>query len=59
VHDEANAWRMAHPRAPLLYTKQLGKGKIHVNALGHDRAAMSNPAFRQLVVQGANWLLER
>ncbi len=56
-HAEAHAWRIAHPRAPLLYTKQLGKGKIHVNALGHNRISMTNPAYVQLIVQGVAWLL--
>ncbi|HEX2033417.1 MAG TPA: ThuA domain-containing protein [Chloroflexota bacterium] len=56
-HDEANAWRLQQPRAPLVYVKQLGQGKICVNALGHDAAAISNPGFRQLIVQGAAWLI--
>jgi type 1 glutamine amidotransferase len=56
-HDEANAWRMQQPRAPLVYVKQLGAGKLCVNALGHDAAAISNPGFRQLTVQAAQWLM--
>jgi type 1 glutamine amidotransferase len=56
-HDEAHVWRMQQPRAPLVYVKQLGQGKICVNALGHDAAAISNPGFRQLIVQAAGWLV--
>ncbi len=56
-HAEAHAWRMQQPRAPLLYVKTLGAGKIFVNALGHDGAALRHPAFRRLVVQGVQWLL--
>jgi uncharacterized protein len=55
-HEEAHAWRMQQPRAPLVYVKQLGAGKICVNALGHDGAALSHPAFRRLVVQASHWL---
>jgi uncharacterized protein len=54
---EANAWRMQQPRAPLVYVKQLGAGRICVNALGHDAAAIANPGFRQLTVQAARWLV--
>ena len=57
-HDEAHAWRLRQPRAPLLYTKRLGAGKVHVNALGHDGAALRHPAFRRLIVQGVGWLLD-
>ncbi|MBI3974249.1 MAG: ThuA domain-containing protein [Chloroflexi bacterium] len=56
-HDEAHSWRMQQPRAPLVYVRQLSAGKICVNALGHDGAAISNPGFRQFVVQAAKWLL--
>ncbi len=41
---------------PLLYTRQIGEGRLHVNALGHDRAALTNPSFRQLVRQGLAWV---
>lgn len=55
-HDEANAWRMQQPHAPLVYVKQLGSGKICVNALGHDAASLQNPGFRRLVMQAVQWL---
>ncbi|MGH2369195.1 MAG: ThuA domain-containing protein [Chloroflexota bacterium] len=53
----SHAWRMRQPRAPLVYVKQHGAGTICGNALGHDAAALTNPGFRQLVVQGAGWLV--
>ena len=56
-HELAHEWRMHQPRAPLMYVKQLGAGKICVNAMGHDGAALRNPGFRQLTVQAINWLL--
>jgi hypothetical protein len=34
----------------------LGAGKVCVNALGHDAAALSNPGFRRLMVQSIGWL---
>ena len=42
---------------PLLYTKRLGAGRIHTNVLGHDRRALTHPAYRRLVVQAVGWLL--
>ena len=47
-HDAAHAWRMQQPRAPLVYVNPLGRGKICVNALGHDGQAIATPGFRQL-----------
>jgi type 1 glutamine amidotransferase len=55
-HDDAHAWRKQQPRAPLVYVKQHGEGKICVNALGHDGAALGNPGFRQITVQAVQWL---
>jgi type 1 glutamine amidotransferase len=41
---------------PMLYTRQIGRGRLHYNALGHDRAALSNPSFRRLARQGLDWV---
>jgi type 1 glutamine amidotransferase len=57
AHADAHAWRVTQPRAPLVYTKPLGNGHLVVNALGHDGQALTNPGFRQLTVQAAQWLL--
>ena len=56
-HELAHQWRMQQPRAPLVYVTQHGEGKICVNALGHDKAALDNPGFRQITTQAAGWLL--
>ncbi|MDE2992933.1 MAG: ThuA domain-containing protein [Chloroflexota bacterium] len=42
---------------PVLYTRRLGAGRIHTNVLGHDRQALTHPAYRRLVVQAVAWLL--
>jgi type 1 glutamine amidotransferase len=41
---------------PVLYVKMFGKGRVHYNALGHDRGALANPHFRRLLVQGLRWV---
>lgn len=41
---------------PLLYVKQVGRGRIHYNALGHDARALTHPAYRQLLRQGLAWV---
>jgi type 1 glutamine amidotransferase len=41
---------------PMLYTRQVGSGRLHYNALGHDRAALTNPSFRMLARQGLDWV---
>jgi len=56
-HEDAHAWRMQQPHAPLVYVKQHGEGKICINALGHDGAALRNPGFRQITTQAVQWLL--
>ena len=42
---------------PLVYTKDVGAGKVLYNALGHDQAAYDHPDFRTLVLQGIDWIL--
>ena len=42
---------------PMIYTKRQGDGTMLYNALGHDQAAYDHPAFRQLVLQGIDWIL--
>lgn len=48
---------VAQGRWPLIYTTYLGAGLVQVNALGHNRKALTHPTYRQLVVQGVSWLL--
>ena len=42
---------------PIIYNKQLGRGKIHVNGLGHNLHAFTNLSYRRLIVQAVDWLL--
>jgi type 1 glutamine amidotransferase len=58
VGPASHAWRMQQPHAPLVYVTQHGEGRICGNALGHDRAALSNPGFRQICVNAVRWLTE-
>ena len=51
------AWRLERPRAPLVWTRSLGSGRIVVNALGHDGQAIATPGFRRLSVQAVSWLV--
>lgn len=44
---------------PMAFTRRLGKGALYYLALGHDRATWDHPAFKQLVVNGARWLLDQ
>lgn len=39
----------------MLWTTQLGKGRIFVNALGHDGPAVQTPAFVVTFTRGAEW----
>ncbi len=40
---------------PVLYAKTFGRGRVHYNALGHDRGTLTNPSFRRLLRQGLWW----
>jgi uncharacterized protein len=51
-------WAEKTARAPVLYTRVLGKGRIVTTLLGHDEGAWHNPSFRTLIEQSLNWLLE-
>lgn len=42
---------------PLAYVRRHGRGRIFYLALGHDRAALDQPRFRDLVAHGARWAL--
>lgn len=50
-------WLRAHRRAPLLYTKPYGEGRMVNLALGHDDVAIGHPAYRRLTAQAVRWLL--
>jgi type 1 glutamine amidotransferase len=40
---------------PILWTTQLGSGRIFVTALGHDAEAMKSPGFIATLTRGAEW----
>lgn len=40
---------------PMLWTTQWGKGRVYVNALGHDGPAVQTPAFIVTFTRGAEW----
>jgi len=42
----------------VLFVSTWGKGKVHYNGLGHDKAAVSNPNYQRLIVQGIAWVLD-
>lgn len=41
--------------APILFATELGRGRGFCLLLGHDVAAMRNPAFRTLLKRGTEW----
>jgi len=41
---------------PMLWVHEPGKGRVFVNALGHDLAAVANPAFIATFLRGAEWV---
>ena len=40
---------------PAAWIQYYGKGRVFVTGLGHGKPAWENPAFQQLVTQGAEW----
>src|SRR5207248_5486852 len=40
---------------PMLWTTQFGKGRVFVDALGHDAEAMKMPGFVATLARGAEW----
>ncbi len=42
-------------RIPLIWNRQVGKGRVHVNILGHFNWTFNDPAFRVLVLRGIAW----
>lgn len=42
-------------RIPLIWNHQVGKGRVHVNILGHYSWTFNDPIFRVLVLRGIAW----
>ena len=40
---------------PVIWANEYGKGRVYVNALGHDVAAMADPAFQAWMARGVEW----
>ncbi|MBM3190647.1 MAG: ThuA domain-containing protein [Chloroflexi bacterium] len=41
---------------PVIYTKMWGKGRVCMNALGHDGRALGNPSLQTLYLRGVQWV---
>jgi type 1 glutamine amidotransferase len=39
----------------IVWTREIGKGRVLYSALGHGREAWENPAWQKLIVQGILW----
>jgi type 1 glutamine amidotransferase len=39
----------------ILWTREVGKGRVFYSALGHGKDAWTNPSWQKLVVQGILW----
>lgn len=40
---------------PLLWARPVGRGRVFVDLLGHDRASLEQPMHRRLLCRGARW----
>jgi type 1 glutamine amidotransferase len=43
----------------IVWTREIGKGRVFYCALGHDKEAWENPAWQKLIVQGILWAAQR
>jgi type 1 glutamine amidotransferase len=43
----------------ILWTREVGKGRVFYSALGHGKEAWENPAWQKLIVQGILWAAGR
>jgi type 1 glutamine amidotransferase len=43
----------------ILWTREVGKGRVFYSALGHGKEAWENPAWQKLVIQGILWTAGR
>jgi type 1 glutamine amidotransferase len=46
-------------KEPMIWTQEIGKGRMFSTTLGHGREAFANPAFQRLVVRGLYWAAGR
>ena len=43
----------------IVWTREIGKGRVFYSALGHGKEAWENPAWQKLIVQGILWAAGR
>ena len=43
----------------IVWTREIGKGRVFYCALGHDKDAWTNPAWQKFIVQGILWVAGR
>ena len=41
---------------PALYSKSFGKGRVFVNALGHDAGELARPTFQTVILNAVEWV---
>lgn len=46
-------------KEPMIWTQEIGKGRMFNTTLGHGREAFANPAFQRLVLRGLYWAAGR
>jgi type 1 glutamine amidotransferase len=44
---------------PALWTREMGRGRVAVDTLGHDAGAFDHPVHRRIVTRAALWALDR
>jgi type 1 glutamine amidotransferase len=44
---------------PALWTREMGRGRVAVDTLGHDAGAFDHPVHRRIVKRAALWALDR
>jgi type 1 glutamine amidotransferase len=40
---------------PVLWAREIGRGRVVYDALGHDRASLETPEHRRILVRSALW----
>jgi len=51
--------RDPHGNRDILWTREVGKGRVFYSALGHDEKCWTNPAWQKIMVQAIRWTAGR
>jgi type 1 glutamine amidotransferase len=43
---------------PVVYWRQVGRGRVVYCSLGHDRRSLAHPSYLRLVSNAVDWLLD-